>query len=156
MDYKLQKVSNIILEVGGKYKSYSYVLKGEILQLLPLKDKILIVPKSKNILILNKYTCKLYSIIKMINCYGFFSATKLPSNRDIACCGDNGIISIFRIKSILCQLIQTITVLDNKQVYRIKEISNNKYMSNQDQQSLIFYEYNKEKLKITNKIIVDN
>ena len=29
-------------------------------------------------------------------------------------------------------------------------------MSNQDQQSLIFYEYNKEKLKITNKIIVDN
>ena len=29
-------------------------------------------------------------------------------------------------------------------------------MSNQDQQSLIFYEYNKEKFKITNKIIVDN
>jgi WD40 repeat protein len=124
--------------------------------LLPLKDKILVVPKSKDILIINKYTFKVFSFIKNSKGYGFFSATKLPSNRDIACCGDNGIISIFRIQPILCQLIQKIPVLDDRQVYRIKEISNNKYMSNQDQQSLIFYEYNKEKLKITNKIIVDN
>ena len=156
MDYKLQKVSNILLEAGKKAKSNSYLFKREILQLLTLKDKLVVVPKSRDILIFNKYTFKLFSFIKTFKGYGFFSATKLPSNRDIACCGDNGIITIFRIKPILCQLIQKIPVLDKKQVYRIKEISNNKYMSNQDQHSLIFYEYNKEKLKITNKIIVDN
>ena len=151
MDYKLQKVSNILLEAGEKAKSFSYLSKREILQLLTLKDKLVVVPKSRDILIFNKYTFKLFSFIKTFKGNGFFSATKLPSNRDIACCGDNGIIIIFRIKPILCKLIQKIPV-----VYRIKEISNNKYMSNQDQHSLIFYEYNKEKLKITNKIIVDN
>ena len=72
MDYKLQKVSNILLESGKKYKSYSYLFKREILQLLPLKDKILVVPKSKDILIINKYTFKVFSFIKNSKGYGFF------------------------------------------------------------------------------------
>ena len=157
MDYKLQEVTKIKLKNEEDENHYYYYYeKREVLHLLAFKDKILIVQRNKHINIINKNNLKLYSLIKKIEDDGFFSATILTSSGDIACCGDNGTISIFKIKPILCQLRQTIPILDKKKIYRIKEITNNKLISNQDEKSLIFYEYKNNKLKLTNKIIMEN
>ena len=156
MDYRFQKVSKIILNGINSGKEDNYISKKEVLQLLSFKDKILIVEERKEIVILNINTFKIYSIIKMIENSGFISATKLTSTGHIACCGDNGIIFIFKIKPQICKCIQKISIFLKKQIYRIKEITNNTLISNQNEKSLIFYEYNKKKLKLTNKIMMDN
>ncbi len=52
-------------------------------------------------------------------------------------------------------MIQTISVLNNKTIYRIKEITNNLLVSCQDEKSLIFYEYNNNSLNISNKLKQD-
>ena len=154
---KLQVVCKINLYGKEKPQSYSYYYdKKEILQLFILKDKIVIIQRNEDIKIIYKNSFKSYSSIKKIDDYGFFSATELTSTGDIACCREDGIISIFTIKPIICILIQNIKVLDKKQVYRIKDITNNKLVSNQDEKSLIFYEYSKNRLKMTNKIMMEN
>ena len=92
----------------------------------------------------------------MINNRGYFSSTQLTSTGNIACCGEDGNISIFNIETKFPKLIETINILDRKMIYRIKEITNSRLISNQDEKSLIFYEYNKKNLKITNKIRMEN
>lgn len=74
----------------------------------------------------------------------------------MVCCKENCTIAIYIIKPKLSKLIQTIQVLNNKCIYRIKQIIENRLMSNQDEKSLIFYEYNKKKLIIKNKILIQN
>ena len=78
------------------------IRKGKYYNLLAFKDKILIVQRNKVINIINKNNLKLYSLIKNTEDDEFFSAKILTSSGDIACCGDNGNISIFKIKPILC------------------------------------------------------
>jgi hypothetical protein len=159
MDYKIQKVTGIgLIHDQNRQKIFnSYFNQYQVLQLLNLKDKkILIIIKDKDIQILNKNSFKFYSSIKSNDDYSFFSATQLTSTGNIACCKKNGIIAIYIIKPKLSKLIQTIQVLNNKCIYRIKHITENRLMSNQDEKSLIFYEYNKKKLVIKNKIIMEN
>ena len=143
MNYKIQKIS-VIKTTKTKL----------ILQVLLLQNKkILIIKDESNIEILNQHSYKLFSTIN--SDFSFFSATQLKLSGHIACCQTNGDISIYKVQPLISQLIQTISDLNNKTIYRIKEITNNLLVSCQDEKSLIFYEYNNNSLNISNKLKQD-
>ena len=153
MNYKIQKISVIKTTVNEEENFYSYKNKL-ILQVLLLQNKkILIIKEESNIEILNQHSYKLFSTIN--SNFSFFSATQLKLSGHLACCQTNGDISIYKVKPFISQLIQTIRVLNNKTIYRIKEITNNLLVSCQDEKSLIFYEYNNNSLNISNKLKQD-
>ena len=143
MNYKIQKIS-VIKTTKTKL----------ILQVLLLQNKkILIIKEESNIEILNQHSYKLFSTIN--SKFSFFSATQLKLSGHLACCQTNGDISIYKVQPLISQLSQTISVLNNKTIYRIKEITNNLLVSCQDEKSLIFYEYNNNSLNISNKLKQD-
>lgn len=155
MDYKIQKMCVIKTTMNEEEQYYSYRDKLIFQVLLLQNKKILIIMNMSNIQILNQNTFKLFSTINNDNSFSFFSATQLKLSGHIACCQTNGDISIYKVKPSISQKIQTISVLNSKTIYRIKEITNNLLVSCQDEKSLIFYEYNNNRLNISDKLKQD-
>ena len=152
--YKFQYVSKIHLLNKEFDKKYLYLSpERDFIQSINLFDKQILICDSKNIKIYNYPSFHLAT--KIISKSNFFSATLLKS-KDLACCEYDGCISFYSMENSQPILKQRLYVLKGKTVYRIKELINNMLVSCQDAKFISFYEYDKNKYNMKQKININN
>ena len=139
MEYKFEKVSKVNIR---KQLNNKEVAKRDFISFTKLLDKKILICNSNNI---KMYSFPTFKLINLINTPSSVFSVTLLKSKNIACCQHNGKISIYSMSNNKLKLKQTLDVLNEKTVFRVKELPNNMLVSCQDEQSINFYKYNERK-----------